>query len=77
MITFLPVDILKSFVVKHKIDQYANIYPGTEGDLFFVRDYYKVITLPFVALYSKSGDLLKIYRENFNINEISKQINNP
>jgi len=77
MITFLPVDILKSFVLKNHIDQYPNIYSGTEGDLFFVRDYYKVLTLPFVALHNKSGDLLKIYRENFNMDEILKQINNP
>jgi len=33
--------------------------------------------LPFVALYNKSGDLLKMYSENFNMDEIAKQINKP
>jgi hypothetical protein len=69
--------MLKDFVISNKLDKYPNIYAGTEGNTLFVRDYYNVMQLPFVAVYNKNGDLLKTYNDQFNLDEISGQLNKP
>ena len=38
-ITYLPVDRVSKFVKDYKLAQYPNIYTGTEGSTFFVRNY--------------------------------------
>jgi thiol-disulfide isomerase/thioredoxin len=61
MITYLPVESVKIFVAKYNLNNYPNIYIGTEGDYFFVRDYYKIEKFPFMVFYSENGDLIKNY----------------
>jgi thiol-disulfide isomerase/thioredoxin len=61
MITFLPVESVKKFVAKYDLNNYSNIYIGTEGDYFFVRDYYKIEKFPFMVFYNENGDLIKNY----------------
>lgn len=61
MITYLPVGSVKRFVTKYDLNKYSNIYIGTEGDYFFVRDYYKIEKFPFMVFYNENGDLIKIY----------------
>jgi len=67
MITYLPVETVKQYVTKNKLADYKNIFVGTEGNYLFVKDYYKIDQFPFMALYSKNGDLIKKYH--------SKEIN--
>jgi thiol-disulfide isomerase/thioredoxin len=78
MITYSPVEILKDFIIKNRLNTYSNIYAGTEMNTLFVRDYYNISGLPFISLYTKNGDLIKIYNnENYNLDAISRQLNYP
>ena len=61
MITFLPVESLSQFIERNNLNKYPNFYVGTEGSNFFVRDFYNIGQLPFVAVYTKDGDLVKQY----------------
>jgi thiol-disulfide isomerase/thioredoxin len=38
MITNLKVDIVKKFVIDYNLDNYSNIFIGTEGGFFFCRE---------------------------------------
>jgi thioredoxin-related protein len=71
MITFLPIDKVSKFVSKYNLNKQANIYVGTEGDSNFVRNYYKIMQTPFMALYSKNGDLVKTYPKEGGLNDLS------
>jgi thiol-disulfide isomerase/thioredoxin len=64
MITYLSLNTVKQFVSDYHLDKYSNIYIGTEGNSYFVGNYYKVAKLPFLALYNKNGDLIKVYNYN-------------
>jgi len=61
MITYLPIEYVKQYVSKNKLTDYKNIYVGTEGNYLFIKDYYKIEKFPFMALYTKNGDLIKKY----------------
>jgi thioredoxin-related protein len=71
MVTYLPVNYVKQFVTKYKLDMYPNIFVGTEGSSFIVRYYYNIQTFPFIALFNKSGDLVKSYYKEENLNDLS------
>ena len=71
MITYLPMDKVKQFVTENKLDKYSNIFIGTEEGSYFVSKYYKIGKLPFMALYNKNGDLIKIYNKEISIEDLS------
>ena len=75
MITFLSVESVTQFATDFKLNNYSNIYIGTEGASFFIRSYYNIATIPFLALYSKDGDLIKAYRGKIDLNDLSAFIN--
>jgi thiol-disulfide isomerase/thioredoxin len=70
MITNLSIDKVKRFVTDYHLDKYSNIFTGTEGDSFFVGNYYKVGKLPFMALYNKNGDLIKVYNKEISLEDL-------
>lgn len=70
MVTYLPKDNLAQFVTKYNITKYPNIYIGTEGDSYFIGNYYKVGHLPFMVLYNKDGDLIKIYDKKLDLEDL-------
>jgi thiol-disulfide isomerase/thioredoxin len=74
MITYKSKDKVMQFVSDYHLDKYSNIYVGTEGDSFFVGNYYKVGKLPFIALYNKNGDLIKIYNKENSLDDLSEQL---
>jgi hypothetical protein len=74
MITYLPVENVKQFATRYNLNEYSNIYIGTEGNSLFVRDYYKVLQFPFLALYNKNGDLVKIYNAEYSLDDLSEQL---
>jgi hypothetical protein len=76
MLTYLPVENVKQFAARYSLTEYSNIYVGTEGNSLFVRDYYNVLKFPFLALYNKNGDLIKIYNEEYNLDDLSEQLRN-
>ena len=47
MITYLPVPEVTKFTADFKVNRYSNIYVGTEERTFFVKNYYKVMDMPF------------------------------
>jgi hypothetical protein len=74
MVTYLPAETLHDFIARFSLDKYPNIYVGTEGSTFFLRGYYQIEGFPFIALYNKNGDLVKIYKKEHNINDLLKQL---
>jgi hypothetical protein len=61
MVTYLTGDAVSKYIVKNSLNMYTNIYVGTEGNTLFLKNYYNIVTFPFVALYSKEGDLIVKY----------------
>lgn len=60
MVTYVPIAEVKPFVSDFNLKKYSNITAGTEGYSFIVRNYYDVTRFPFVALYDKQTQLIKI-----------------
>jgi thiol-disulfide isomerase/thioredoxin len=75
MVTYLPVDKVAKFVQQYGLNKYANIYVGTEGSTFFLKNYYKLTEMPFIALYTKNGDLVKMYRKEGALGELVAELN--
>ncbi len=63
MITHLPLSSVASFVKKYNLNKYSNVYVGTEGSTFFIKNYYKITEMPFMVLHTKNGDQVKLFRE--------------
>lgn len=74
MITYLPVADVKKFVAKFKLNIYPNIFVGTEGNSFFLRRYYNIQRFPFIVLFNKDGDQIKIYNKDENLEDMTKRI---
>jgi thiol-disulfide isomerase/thioredoxin len=74
MITYLPVDKVAAFVKKYGIRKYANIYAGTEGYSFFVRNYYGLTELPFAALYDRDGNFIQSYSKHIPLKELAGKL---
>jgi thioredoxin-related protein len=74
MITFLPIDKVVTFEKDFKVNQYPNIIVGTEGLRFFVRNYYQIADMPFVALYDKNGNLITSHQKNIPLNELASKL---
>lgn len=70
MITNMPLDQVKQFVSEFQLERYSNIYVGTEGDASFAGRYYRVGRIPFVVLHNKNGDLIKVYNQEMNIEDL-------
>ena len=74
LVTYLPVEYVTKFISEYHLEKYPNINVGTEGGTFFLRKYYGVGKFPFVAIYSKNGDLVKVYNSDPNIDDMSAQL---
>lgn len=74
MITYLSITDVNRFVKKFTLNQFDNIYVGTEGNSFFVRNYYKIKEMPFVALHNKNGDFIQSYSKEIDIKNLIKKV---
>lgn len=74
-ITYLPVDRVSKFVNDYKLAKHPNIYSGTEGSTFFVRNYYSITEMPFAALYTKNGDVVASYGKNVDLKSLAEKLN--
>lgn len=70
LITYLSIGDLKKFTNKYKIDNFKNIYTGTEGSTNFIRNYYKMEEIPFAALYDKNGNIISSYSKDIPLNNM-------
>jgi len=75
MVTYLPVEKVAKFARQYDIQKFSNIYMGTEGTTFFLKNYYKLSAMPFMALYTKNGDLVKTYPRENSLTELLTTLN--
>ena len=73
-ITYLPVDKVLKFEKDYNLEKYPNMYSGTEGSTFFVRNYYKIMDVPFVALYTKNGDFVTSYEKEVDLKVLAEKL---
>lgn len=74
MITFLPISNLALFESEFKTKRHSNTFVGTEGTSFYVRNYYKVTDMPFVALHDKNGNLIITYSKKIPLKSLSLKL---
>ena len=75
MVTYQTIDELTKYIVRKNLNMYPNIYAGTEGNVFFLRKYYGITTFPYVALYTKEGNLVyKDYGTRVTVDGVAKKI---
>jgi thiol-disulfide isomerase/thioredoxin len=74
MITYLAQDKVARFEKDYPVKKYANIYAGTEGTTFFVRDYFKISEMPFVALYTKTGNFVQSYSREIPVKDLATKL---
>lgn len=76
MITYLSLESVSQYADKNKLDKYPNIYIGTEGNSIFVLNYYNITDFPFIALYTKNGDLIKrYYNKEVDVDDLIRRLN--
>jgi thiol-disulfide isomerase/thioredoxin len=61
MITYQPVENVKKYVIKNKLNNYSNIFIGTEGSSLFVRNWYNIMTFPYLVLFNAKGEMITKY----------------
>jgi thiol-disulfide isomerase/thioredoxin len=76
MITYLTQDRVAKFEKDYPVKKHANIYAGTEGTTFFVRNYFKITDMPFAALYTKEGNFVKSYSQEIPLNDLATRLKN-
>ena len=77
MITYLSVDAVSQFEARNNLKKYGNIYIGTEGNYLFLKNYYNIEQFPFIALFSKDGDLIKkYYSKEINVSDLVDRLKN-
>lgn len=74
LITYRPVKDVASFVEQFALQQHPNFYTGTEGNSFFIKNYYHLEQLPFMVLFTKNGDLVQQYHSENEWNNLLQQI---
>jgi len=74
LITFKSVTEVAAFEKKHATSKYANMKVGTEGTLFYLKNYYKLVKMPFTALYDSKGNYSYSYRDETPMNDLIKRL---
>jgi cytochrome oxidase Cu insertion factor (SCO1/SenC/PrrC family) len=69
MITHQPFESMKAFYNLHKINEYPNIRMGQDTK-FFLPPFYRMQSLPFLALYDKRGNLITTFEGNVKIDKL-------
>ena len=63
LVTFKTISDVGVFEKKYQTRKYPNIKVGTEGTIFYLRNYFQLIKMPFIALYDKKQSLSYSYRQ--------------
>jgi hypothetical protein len=74
LITFKPVTEVAAFEKKYSTSKYANMRVGTEGALFYRKNYYKLVKMPFTALYDNKGNYSYSYRDETSVDDLIKRL---
>lgn len=60
MATYQPLEDIKAFADEYKLENYSNIHIGRDTK-YFLQPFFKIMNLPFMALYDKKGKLLTTF----------------
>ena len=71
MATFQPMDQLRDFYHKYKLKKYSNIKLGRDTK-YLLPPFYKMKSLPFLALYDKNAKLITTFEGNVGIDVLLK-----
>lgn len=74
LITYLPMEKVAGIIKKYNLANSANVYVGTEGASNFVRNYYRISSIPFVALHKQNGDLIQAYQRDVPLATLIQQV---
>lgn len=69
MVTYQPFEEMVGFYKAQKIANYPNIKMGRDTK-FFLPPFFKIQSLPFQALYDKSGELITTFEGNVKIDKL-------
>ena len=75
LVTFKPITDLILFEKKYGTAKYSNIKVGTEGTSFYLKNYYKLVKMPFIALYDKKGNYNYSYRDEVPLSDVLNRVN--
>lgn len=74
LVTFKPITEVAAFEKKYSTSKYANMRVGTEGTLFYLKNYYKLVKMPFTALYDSKGNYNYSYRDETSVDDLIKRL---
>jgi len=74
MVTYKSVTDLPAFEKKHNTHNYANIKVGTEGTVFYLRNYFKLEIMPFTVLYDKKGNYVYSFRKETPVADLIRRV---
>jgi len=69
MATFQPFSEMKEFYNHYRIADHPNIKMGRD-DKYVLPPFYRIQSLPFLALYDKKGDLITTFQGNQKVDKI-------
>jgi thioredoxin-related protein len=66
MATYQPFEEMVSFYKKYEIEKYHNIKMGRDSK-YFLPPYFRMKSLPYLALYDKKGNLITTFEGNHSV----------
>lgn len=69
MATMAQYAPMKDFYVKYKLDEYKNIKVGQDFQ-YMLPSFYRVHSLPYLAMYNEKGDLLTTFEGTMKIEDL-------
>jgi thiol-disulfide isomerase/thioredoxin len=69
MSTFQPIYKMKDFIRQYKLYQYPNVHVGRDVKYFF-GPFFRVRSAPFLALYDKNRNLIKVFEGDTKVDKI-------
>jgi len=73
LLTPMPFSELRGFYQLYHLDKYKNITVGNDYQFTFYRAF-KPVTVPYIVIYDKNKNLLKIYNKNIKVSTIIKTV---
>jgi len=74
MASYQPMELIRDFKAKYKLENYPNIMIGRDTK-YFIPSFFGVTSLPYLAFYDKKGNLLRVHEGNVKPGAILKLYN--
>ncbi|MBS1643461.1 MAG: redoxin domain-containing protein [Bacteroidetes bacterium] len=71
--TFMPLALLRPFALQHQFSKYKNIITGKDYQFFFPR-FYGATTVPYLVIYDKHKNFVKLYDGTIHVAEIRHRL---